>query len=422
MAHPAPSLEKPAKAREPSELPPRSAQFKRNTPDLKVAAETAASTPPQGQDAEPARPRPGMGPSTSSLHLSHHRAMNEPPCPVGGGGGGWRAGPHTTPALRSPESAIVEWGWLGHGLAGYLLLLQASLAGSGPTSVSCVLSLLLPGTGRGRGGWRGLGRARASPRVGGREGEGPRTGLREVGGGGSGHCGGEGPSPAPLDGGPAAGSGSLSTSERAKRRGRGASGRVGVSSVDGVGVGVAGTTDSRGPPPPGAGKDRRGEAAGGRSSEAEPSGKPVWRGGKEPPGPRAPGGQVDLTFGAGVPEAPNPRRQETPSFQQGPAPRLAGRVRGGAAADHAPLQVARGQVGRVCLHPGPSFALPAAQGRAGARKSPCGQSGRDDGVPRAPGAPKLQLRKQEAEISLFMTWQRQFNISSSHKIGIALFT
>ena len=230
------------------------------------------------------------------------------------------------------------------------------------------------------------------------------------------------PSPAPLDGGPAAGSGSLSTSERAKRRGRGASGRVGVSSVDGVGVGVAGTTDSRGPPPPGAGKDRRGEAAGGRSSEAEPSGKPVWRGGKEPPGPRAPGGQVDLTFGAGVPEAPNPRRQETPSFQQGPAPRLAGRVRGGAAADHAPLQVARGQVGRVCLHPGPSFALPAAQGRAGARKSPCGQSGRDDGVPRAPGAPKLQLRKQEAEISLFMTWQRQFNLSSSHKIGIALFT
>ena len=48
MAHPAPSLEKPAKAREPSELRPRSAQFKRNTPDSKVAAETAASTPPQG--------------------------------------------------------------------------------------------------------------------------------------------------------------------------------------------------------------------------------------------------------------------------------------------------------------------------------------------------------------------------------------
>lgn len=88
MAHPAPSLEKPAKAREPSELRPRSAQFKRNTPDSKVAAETAASTPPQGQDAEPARPRPGMGPSTSSLHLSHHRAMNEPPCPVGGVAGG----------------------------------------------------------------------------------------------------------------------------------------------------------------------------------------------------------------------------------------------------------------------------------------------------------------------------------------------
>lgn len=65
MAHQAPSLEKPAKARELSELRPRSAQFKRNTPDLKVAAETAASTPPQGQDAEPARPRPGMGPSTS---------------------------------------------------------------------------------------------------------------------------------------------------------------------------------------------------------------------------------------------------------------------------------------------------------------------------------------------------------------------
>lgn len=100
--------------------------------------------------------------------------------------------------------------------------------------------------GRGGRGGRGLGRARDSPRVGGREGEGPRTGLREGGGGGSGHCRGEGPSPTPLDGGPAAGSGSLSTSERAKRRGRGASGRVGGRAVDGVGVAVAGTPDSRG--------------------------------------------------------------------------------------------------------------------------------------------------------------------------------
>ena len=170
--------------------------------------------------------------------------------------------------------------------------------------------------------------------------------------------------------------------------------------------------------PRGAGKDRPGEAAGRRSSEAEPPGKPIWRGRKEPPGPRAPGSQEDLTFGAGVPEAPNPRRQETPSFQQGPAPQLAGR----GSCRPRPLQVARGRVGRVGLHPGPSVALPAAQGRAGARKSPCGQSGRDDGVPGRPGAPKLQLRKQELEISFFMTWQRQFNISSSHKIGIALFT
>ena len=57
MAHPAPSLEKPAKAREPSELRPRSAQFKRNTPDSKVRRKLR----PQHRPRDRMRSRPGPG-------------------------------------------------------------------------------------------------------------------------------------------------------------------------------------------------------------------------------------------------------------------------------------------------------------------------------------------------------------------------
>lgn len=53
-----------------------------------------------------------------------------------------------TPALRSPEAAVAG-GRLRHCPARYLVLLRASAAGSGPTSVSCVASWLLPRPGPG---------------------------------------------------------------------------------------------------------------------------------------------------------------------------------------------------------------------------------------------------------------------------------
>ena len=188
----------------------------------------------------------------------------------------------------------------------------------------------LPAPSRYRPGRRGLGRARVSPRVGGREGEGLRAGLGE-GGGGSGHCGGGGPSPSPLDSGPTAGSGSLSTSERAKRRGRGTSGRVGVRAVDGVGVGLAGIPDCRGPPGgqgriaperPQVGGLRR------RSLQVSPSGgEGRSRRVRGPLGVRrtSPSG-----LGSQKPRTPDARRPRPSSRAQHPS------WRGGAAADHAP--------------------------------------------------------------------------------------
>lgn len=167
--------------------------------------------------------------------------------------------------------------------------------------------------------------------------------------------------------------------------------------------------------PPGAGKDRRGEAAGRRSSEAEPPGKPVWRGGKEPPGPRAPGGQEDLTFA-------EPQTPGDPVLPAGPST-PAGGARSGRDSRRPRPPPGSARPGRAGLpSPRPQRCPPrstrSCRGPEVALRSVwAGRWGS-----RAPGAPKRQLRKQEAEIGLFMTWQRQFNISSSHKIGIALFT
>lgn len=134
------------------------------------------------------------------------------------------------------------------------------------------------------------------------------------------------------------------------------------------------------------------------------------RGRGGPLGPRAP-----LTCRSWNPGTP-------PSFPQGRAPGLARRGVG-RRPDPAPAggeQVELGQVRRAAFHPGP--ALPSPQQKV-AQETGSRPGFSLDGTQRCPGPPNPRATETRVEEQpLYTTQGRQFSVSSSHKIGIALIT